>query len=244
MSRTRLDIALVERGLMPSRARARDAILRGCVRIDLNICEKPGQLVGGGAELSIDDPASRYVSRAAIKLIAGLDQFDLDPAGRTVLDIGASTGGFTQVLLERHAHHVLAIDVGHDQMAASIRSDPRVSLLEGLNARDLQRQHFGGRAVDAVVCDVSFISLKIALTSVLSLVEPGAWGLFLVKPQFEVGKKDVGKGGVVKDESKRLEAVEKIKTESEKLGLTAAGTTTSPIKGPKGNVEYLIHLKH
>ena len=241
MNRTRLDIALVERGLMPSRARARDAILRGCVRIGLNICEKPGQLVWEGAELSIDDPAKSYVSRAAIKLIAGLDRFDLDPSGRTVLDIGASTGGFTQVLLERRAHHVLAIDVGHDQMAASIRGDPRVSLLEGLNARDLQRHHLGGRPVGAIVCDVSFISLKITLPTALSLAEPGAWGLFLVKPQFEVGRKHVGRGGLVRSEKAAKDCVQDIAEWLSAIdGWLVLGHTPAPLTGSKGNQEFLL----
>ena len=241
MNRIRLDIALVERGLMPSRARARDAILRGCVQIDLNVCDKPGQLVGGSAELSIDDPASRYVSRAALKVIAGLDQFDLDPQGRTILDIGASTGGFTQVLLERGAHHVLAIDVGHGQMAASIRNDTRVSLLEGLNARDLQRRHLGGRAVGAIVCDVSFISLKFALANALSLAEPGAWGLFLVKPQFEVGRKNIGRGGLVRSATAAKDCVLEIAEWLAAIdGWQVLGHAPAPLTGSKGNQEFLL----
>ena len=241
MNRTRLDIALVERGLMPSRARARDAILRGCVRIDMTICEKPGQLVGGGAELSIDDPAKSYVSRAAIKLIAGLDQFDLDPSGLTALDIGASTGGFTQVLLERRAHHVIAVDVGHDQMSASIRRDPRVSLLEGLNARDLQRHHLGGRPVGAIVCDVSFISIKIALPTALSLAAPGAWGLFLVKPQFEVGRKNIGRGGLVRSAKAAADCVQEVAGWLSAIdGWRVLGHAPAPLTGSKGNQEFLL----
>lgn len=241
MNRTRLDVALVQRGLMPSRARARDAILRGCVRIDLNICDKPGQLIGGGAELSIDDPANGYVSRAALKLIAGLDRFDLDPAGRTILDLGASTGGFTQVLLERRAHHVVAIDVGHNQMAAAIEGDPRVTLLEGLNARDMERHHLGGRAVGAIVCDVSFISLKKALAGPLLLAEPGAWGLFLVKPQFEVGRENIGRGGLVRDTATAEASVREIAGWLTGVGgWQVLGHAPSPVTGSDGNREFLL----
>lgn len=241
MSRIRLDVALVERGLAPSRARARDAILRGCVRVGANVCNKPGQLVDRNAGLSFDDPASGYVSRAALKLIAGLDRFELDPASRTVLDIGASTGGFAQVLLERGAHHVLAIDVGHDQMAQSLRSDPRVSLIEGLNARDLGRRHLGGRTLDAIVCDVSFISLKIALPPALVLAEPEAWGLFLVKPQFEAGRDKIGRGGLVRGENVAEDCVQDISDWLNKFGgWRVLGYAVSPLPGGDGNREFLL----
>lgn len=241
MPRTRLDIALVDRGLAQSRSRARDAILRGCVRVGQDVCDKPGQLVAASADLSVDDPASAYVSRAALKLIAGLDRFDLDPADRTALDLGASTGGFTQVLLERHARHVLAVDVGHGQIAAALRVDPRVSLIEGLNARDLQRRDLGNHAVDAIVCDVSFISLKIALPAALKLAEPGAWGLFLVKPQFEVGRDRIGRGGVVRNEKDVEECLWDIAGWlANREGWRILGDLPSPLAGADGNREFLL----
>ena len=241
MTRKRLDVALVDRGLAPSRARARDAILRGCVRIDRNICEKPGQLIAESVDLSVDDPAAGYVSRAALKLIAGFDRFNLDPAGLTVLDLGASTGGFTQVLLERRAHHVLAIDVGHGQMADMLRGDARVSLIEGLNARDLQRRHLGSRAVGAIVCDVSFISLKIALPPALRLAQPGAWGLFLVKPQFEAGRNNIGRGGLVRDAAAVEDCVRDVSGWLADTGSwTILGDEPSPLTGADGNREFLL----
>ncbi len=195
----RLDAALVERGLAPSRARARDAILRGAVTVEGTPETRPGRLIAADAALSVDDPAAGYVSRAALKLIAALDQFGFDPTGLTALDLGTSTGGFTQVLLERGAAHVVAVDVGHRQLHPTLAGDPRVTLLEGLNARDLTRAHLGGRKIGAIVADLSFISLKLALPPALALSEPGAFGVFLVKPQFEVGREALGKGGIVRD---------------------------------------------
>lgn len=239
--RMRLDEALVAAGLAPSRARARDLVLRGAVCIDGEPADKPARKVGPMQRLRVDDAAAAYVSRAALKLIAGLDAFGFDPAGLTALDLGASTGGFTQVLLERRAAHVIAVDVGHGQLDAGLAADPRVIALEGLNARDLTRAHLGGHGIGAVVSDVSFISLKLALPPALAVAEPGAWGVFLVKPQFEVGRGIIGKGGVVRDPAVARQAAEDI---SEWLGRSPdwqiAGLLPSPLAGGDGNLEFLL----
>ncbi len=168
MSRIRLDLALKQRGLMPSRARARDAILRGTVGVNGEPAKKPNQMVGEADVLTLDDPAAGYVSRAALKLIAGLEAGGIDPAGKTCLDVGASTGGFTQVLLERGAAKVYAVDVGHDQLHESLKADARVVSLDGVNARDLDRE-FVPEAIDLLVSDVSFVSVTKVLAAPLAL---------------------------------------------------------------------------
>ncbi|WP_321342493.1 TlyA family RNA methyltransferase [Breoghania sp.] len=239
MAKLRLDQMLVDRGLAESRARARDAILRGHVHVAGRPATKPGQTVAPDADITIDDPAAGYVSRAALKLIAGLDAFAFDVTGCQCLDIGASTGGFTQVLLERGAAHVDAIDVGHDQLHASLQNDPRVNSLEGLNARALTREDLSA-APDILVSDVSFISLKLALPPALDLAEPAARGLFLVKPQFEAGKNRIGKGGLVDPEVAEEVAVEIRDWLAAQPGWRVLGMVPSPIKGGDGNGEYLL----
>lgn len=237
----RLDQLLVNRGLFPSRSRARDAVLRGTVRVNGSVVEKPGQVVAGDADLAIDDPAQAYVSRAALKLTAALDHFGIDPSGQICLDIGASTGGFTQVLLERGANHVVAVDVGHGQMHPMIASDRRVTNLEGLNARHMEREDIGDVAVTLVVSDVSFISLKLALPPALELAEPGALCVLLVKPQFEAGREAIGKGGLLRDpESAPQVAAELERWLVEDMGWTSLGLIPSPIAGGDGNQEYLL----
>jgi len=239
----RLDVLLVTRGLAATRSRARDLVRRGAVTIEGHPAAKPGQLVSENAVLCVADEAGRYVSRGALKLIAGLDAFGFDPAGRNALDIGASTGGFTQVLLERGAAHVTAIDVGHGQLAEVIASDPRVTGLEGTDARSLDRGTVPGE-ITAIVADVSFISLTKALPPVLALASPGCWLVALVKPQFEAGREAVGKGGVVRSETARGAAVEKVKAwMSSQSGWTVSGIVESPIKGGDGNMEYLLGAK-
>lgn len=245
MTKMRLDTALAERGLVASRARARDAILRGCVYIDGVKCAKPGRFVTRDITLTLDDPAAVYVSRAALKLAAGLDRFALDPAGLTILDLGASTGGFTQVLLERGAAHVLAVDVGHGQMAEQLAADRRVSMLENLNARDLGAGHLAqaglpGRSVQAIVCDVSFISLKLALPASLALAAPGAWGVFLVKPQFEVGRKHIASGGIVRDPVVAQASVDDIAGWLVEQNWRVLGVEPAPLTGADGNQEFLL----
>lgn len=240
-TRIRLDELLVRRGLFQSRSRARDAILRGTVSVGGATAAKPGQEVAETVEVSVDDPASRYVSRAALKLIAGLDAFGLDPAGSYALDLGASTGGFTQVLLERGAAHVIALDVGHGQMDERVRADPRVTCIEGVNARDLAAPHLGGKSPDFVVSDMSFISLRLAMPPALTLATQGAACLLLVKPQFEVGREGIGKGGLLRQPDDGPRAAEDIRNWLDGFpGWRVLGLTPSPVKGGDGNVEFLL----
>ena len=239
--RDRLDQMLVRLGLYESRSRARDAIARGAVRVDGKPVTKPGAAVSASATFTLSDPARDYVSRAALKLKAGLDAFGFDPAGRVGLDIGASTGGFTQVLLEAGASEVIAVDVGHDQLHPSLAADPRVSNLEALNARDLSRDHLEDRAVEAIVSDVSFISLKLALPPALDLAADGAFAVLLVKPQFEAGRAAIGKGGLLKDRAQGQVIVDDLANWLDgQSGWQAVGTVASPIEGSDGNHEFLI----
>jgi len=237
---TRLDLALVERGLAPTRARARDAVLRGHVSVDGRLADRPAMNVEDAAAITLDDPAAGYVSRGALKLIAGLERFGFSPDARTALDLGASTGGFTQVLLERGARKVFAVDVGHGQLAPALAADPRVVSLEGVNARELAAGDLG-EPVDAIVADVSFISLRLVLPPALALAGPGAWGIFLVKPQFEVGRENLGKGGIVRDPQIAERSAADIATWLEHaLGWRVTGLILSPIAGGDGNRELLI----
>lgn len=236
----RLDQALVSRGLFASRSRARDAIERGAVRVDGIVATKAGQLVAEAAEIAVDDPAQAYVSRAALKLIAALDRFGLSPEGLSCLDVGASTGGFTQVLLERGAGHVTALDVGHAQMDPKLAGDPRVANIEGLNARGLTQGDLPA-VPQAIVSDVSFISLRLALPPALGLAEPGAWLVALVKPQFEAGREGVGKGGILKDPSMGPKIAADMEEWLNSLGgWRSLGVMPSPIAGGDGNLEYLL----
>ncbi|WP_246485356.1 TlyA family RNA methyltransferase [Aminobacter carboxidus] len=237
----RLDELLVSRGFFASRSRARDAVARGAVTVDGQPAKKPGQTVTKTAEIAVDDPAQAYVSRAALKLIAGLDHFGFDPAGTTALDIGASTGGFTQVLLERGAAHVVAIDVGHGQMGERLKSDPSVTCLEGLNARNLTSEDLGGRTPDFVVSDVSFISLRLALPNALQLAASGARAVLLVKPQFEAGREAIGKGGLLKNADDGPRVTEELRAWLDAVpGWRALGICPSPLEGGDGNREYLL----
>ncbi|RRI05451.1 TlyA family RNA methyltransferase [Mesorhizobium tamadayense] len=240
-TRQRLDELLVERGLFASRSRARDAIERGTVTVDGEVARKPGQLVAPDCVVAIDDPARAYVSRAALKLIAGLDHFGLDPSGSEALDIGASTGGFTQVLLERGAAHVTAIDVGHGQMHPDVASDQRVTVIEGLNARDLTTADLGGRVPDFLVCDVSFISLKLALPPARDLAGEGARAVLLVKPQFEAGREAIGKGGLLKEPGDADRIAANLRDWLAGIpGWRVLGLHPSPIEGGDGNREFLL----
>jgi len=236
----RLDTVLVTRGLAPTRARARDAILRGHVTVDGAMATRPSASVEADAAIVIDDPAAQYVSRAALKLIAGLDRFGYAPGGGVALDIGASKGGFTQVLLERGAQKVFAIDVGHGQLDPHLAADPRVFSREGVNARDLTANDIG-EPVDAIVADVSFISLKLVLPPALALARNDAWGVFLVKPQFEIGREALGKGGIVRDPQVAERAAADIAGWLEAdMGWRVNGVILSPIAGGDGNRELLI----
>jgi 23S rRNA (cytidine1920-2'-O)/16S rRNA (cytidine1409-2'-O)-methyltransferase len=236
----RLDQLLVAHGEFDSRSRARDAIDRGTVKVAGAVAIKAGQMVDEAAEIAVDDPAQAYVSRAALKLIAALDHFELSPAGLDCLDVGASTGGFTQVLLERGAKHVTAIDVGHAQLDHRLRDDPRITNLEGLNARELTQGDLPAPA-QAIVSDVSFISLRLALLPALELAAPGAWVVTLVKPQFEAGRDGVGKRGMLKDPLQGPKIAEDIEAWLNSLGgWQSLGVIPSPITGGDGNHEFLL----
>jgi 23S rRNA (cytidine1920-2'-O)/16S rRNA (cytidine1409-2'-O)-methyltransferase len=233
---TRADIFLVEHGYAASRAEAQAAIRAGNVRADGKPVLKPSQTVAANAAIEYAKPHP-YVSRGAVKLAAALDRFELSPAGLTCIDVGASTGGFTEVLLERGARAVYAVDVGHDQLHPKLAADPRVILLEGVNARDLGQTQVPEQ-VDAVVADVSFIGLKLVLPAALKLAHQGAWLVALVKPQFEAG---VGKVGIVKDKSVQEEALQNIVGWlGVQPGWSVLGTMESPIAGGDGNREFLL----
>jgi 23S rRNA (cytidine1920-2'-O)/16S rRNA (cytidine1409-2'-O)-methyltransferase len=239
----RLDKVLVDRGLAPSRERARAMILGGKVLIGGQVAHKAGDTVGPGDEVTLKEQDHPYVSRGALKLVKGLEHFAIDPAGLCALDVGASTGGFTDVLLRRGARKVFAVDVGYGQLAWSLRNDARVVVLERENIRYLEDGKLDERP-DLAVCDVSFISLTLVIPRVGELL--GAGGrpfLVLVKPQFEVGKGEVGKGGVVRDEAKRRGAVDKIATFAREQGWSVEGDVESPITGPAGNVEFLMLMR-
>jgi 23S rRNA (cytidine1920-2'-O)/16S rRNA (cytidine1409-2'-O)-methyltransferase len=236
----RLDQMLVTRGLAPSRARAQDLIKRGFVRVAGKICNKPAFETSStcNIELSLDAPA--YVPRGAEKLVAAIDQFGFDAAGVVALDVGASTGGFTQVLLERGAQRVYALDVGTAQLHSTLKSDPRVVSIENCDARALSRK-FVPEPVGAIVVDVSFISVTKVLGSVLPFALAGAWLVVLVKPQFEVGRERVGSGGIVRDEAARLDALEGVRRWLDhQPNWRVIGDMPSPIAGGSGNMEYLI----
>jgi 23S rRNA (cytidine1920-2'-O)/16S rRNA (cytidine1409-2'-O)-methyltransferase len=239
----RLDILLVERGLVPTRQRAQGLIMSGNVLVADVPMTKPGQSVDEEAPIRIRGEDHPYVSRAALKLAAGLDQFEISVEGRTGLDIGASTGGFTQVLLTRGTERVFAIDVGHNQMDWQIRKDPRVKLFEKTNARSLE---FGvvGTRVDIIVVDVSFISLVKILPALVQFSKGGEtdW-VTLIKPQFEVGRDKVGKGGIVTSDADRQEVVASITEFARTLGLERRGLIDSPIAGADGNREFLAWWK-
>jgi 23S rRNA (cytidine1920-2'-O)/16S rRNA (cytidine1409-2'-O)-methyltransferase len=235
----RADIFLVERGFAASRAEAQAAIAAGQVRIDGVTIAKSAQLLGESVRVDYA-PAHPYVSRGALKLVAALDAFAISPAGLVCLDIGASTGGFTQVLLERGAAKVYAVDVGHGQLRAKLANDPRVISLEGQNARDLRPGQIFEQP-GLITIDVSFIGLKLALLPALTLAGAGAILIALVKPQFEVGRERVGKGGIVKSESDRQAACAGFQSWiSKEQGWVVDGAMESPVEGGDGNREYLV----
>lgn len=236
--RIRLDLAIEQRGLLPSRARARDAILRGAVTVNGAPAQKPHQPVADDDLIVLDDPASAYVSRAALKLVAGLDAASIDVSGRTCLDLGASTGGFTQVLLKRGARKIFSVDVGHGQLHAAVGADPRVAAMEGINARDLTPA-LVPEEIDLIVCDVSFVSLTKILDAPLRLCAPAADAVLLIKPQFEAGRRSVGRGGLVKDEAAIAEAIVRIVAFMDERGWREAVRLPSPIAGGDGNREII-----
>ena len=239
-SKFRLDQLMVERGLAPSRSRASDMISRGAVQVDGRTARKAGMTVGQNSKIFINDPATGYVSRAALKLIGGLDVSGFNVIGKDAVDIGASTGGFTQVLLERGAGSVVAIDVGHGQMNPEISSNPRVTNIEGLNARDLTLAALSVQP-NFIVSDVSFISIKLAVEPALTICAEDSQCILLVKPQFEVGPDGVGKGGLVKNQDLIDETCRDIQKWFTGLsGWSINNFIPSPIKGGDGNREFLL----
>lgn len=237
--RIRLDLALEQRGLVPSRARARDAILRGTVTINGSTADKPNRMVGRDDVLALSDPAANYVSRAALKLVAGLDVGTIDPSGKTCLDVGASTGGFTQVLMERGARRIYAVDVGHGQFHDRLKGSDRVVSMEGVNARELTDADIP-EPIDLLVSDISFVSVTKVLDAPLALCTPAAEAVILFKPQFEVGRENVGKGGIVSDEAAIAVALTNVIAFVEGHGFKHRVSVTSPIAGGDGNVEIVL----
>jgi len=234
----RLDVVMTKRGLAPSRARAQALVLAGKVLVDGAPVTKAGTSVAEDAVIELVAPDHPYVSRGALKLAAALDAFAISPEGLDCLDVGASTGGFTDLLLERGARRVAALDVGRGQLDWKLRTDPRVAVLEGVNARHLGPGDLPF-AVDLACVDVSFISLELVVPAVLPQLKPGATLICLVKPQFEAGRDQVGSGGVVRDEAVRRRVVDATVAALAKLGLELVGVVPSPIRGPKGNLEEL-----
>jgi 23S rRNA (cytidine1920-2'-O)/16S rRNA (cytidine1409-2'-O)-methyltransferase len=239
-AKLRVDAALVERGLAESRTRAQALILAGKVFSREQRVDKPGHTLRENDPLEVRGQDHPWVSRGGLKLAHGLEAFGLDPAGRICLDIGASTGGFTHVLLHRGAARVYAVDVGHGQLAWSLRQDPRVAVLERVNARYLDATQVP-EPIGAVVCDASFIGLATVLPAALSLAAPGAFAVALIKPQFEAGPGAVGKGGVVRDPNTHRAVCSKVSAWWSALpGWEVLGIAESPITGPEGNKEFLI----
>ena len=240
LAKKRLDVALVERGLVDTRARAKAVIMAGTVYVAGERVDKAGALVKDDAEIVLKGETLKYVSRGGFKLEAALDAFGVDASGKAGVDVGSSTGGFTDCLLQRGASKIYAIDAGRGQLDWKLRNDPRVVSMEKFNARYLKPEDIGGEPVGIAVIDVSFISLTKIIPPAAGVLAPGGVLVALIKPQFEVGKGEVGKGGIVRDEAKRREVVDKITAFASGLGLEVRGVTQSPITGADGNVEYLI----
>ncbi len=242
MARERLDKVLVARGLAPSRERARALLLTGAVLVDGQPQAKAGTMIRPEATIRLTHDPLPYVSRGGLKLEHALDFFQINPAEKTVMDVGASTGGFTDCLLQRGAWRVYAVDVGYGQLAWKLQQDPRVVNLHRRNIRYLSREEVG-EEMDLAVVDTSFISLELVIPPALTFLKQGGGLLTLVKPQFEVGKGEVGKGGVVRDEEKHRQVVERIKQFAVGQGLIPRGVTESPLQGPKGNREFFLYCE-
>ena len=244
-ARTRLDALLVTRGVAESREKARALILAGKVEVVGGTSPKPGSLVREDVEIRVAEPEHPWVSRGGIKLAHALDVFQIDVSTRLAIDIGASTGGFTDVMLQRGARHVIALDVGHGQLHWKLRTDPRVTVIEGLNARSLKRSALPDLddGADIVTIDVSFISLSHILPVVPALLADGANVVALVKPQFEAGREEVGRGGLVRDPAVHARVVETVAATAAAVGFTRERVIDSPILGAEGNREFLMHLR-
>jgi len=241
MKRERIDTLLVERGLAQSRTRAQALVMAGVVLVDEQLVNKPSEKFDVNANVRLkgdDDPASRYASRGGVKLEAALREFQIDVDGLSCLDVGSSTGGFTDCLLRQGTRRVVALDVGHNQLDWRLRSDPRVEVREGVNARYLKPEDFDQK-FDLVTIDVAFISATKILPAVVPLLTERGRIVTLIKPQFEVGKGEVGKGGIVKDPAKHQRVIAEVNSAAEELGLKVSGVIESPIHGADGNVEFL-----
>jgi len=238
----RADVAVFEQGLAGSRERARALILAGQILCGDKPIDKAGELLPAGAVLRLRGEPMPYVSRGGLKLAHALDTFKVDVAGAVAVDIGASTGGFTDCLLQRGASRVYCVDVGHGQLDWKVASDPRVVVIDRTNIRHMPAERIPEHCTLAVI-DVSFISLRLVLPSLPGLLVPGAPAVVLVKPQFEVGREKVGKGGIVRDENDRRQAIADVAAAAQSLGFAVLGETASPITGGKGNVEFLLHLR-
>ncbi|MEP6741877.1 MAG: TlyA family RNA methyltransferase [bacterium] len=237
----RIDKLLVQRGLADSRTKAQAMIMSGIVLVNEQRVDKPSDAIPADAEIRIkrgDDPTSRYVGRGGLKLEAALREFQINVTNFDCLDVGASTGGFTDCLLQHGARHVIALDVGHNQIDWRLRSDPRVEVREGVNARYLKPADFEAE-FDLIVMDVSFISATKVLPAIVSLLKNKGHLILLIKPQFEVGRADVGKGGVVRDPQKHTQVVAEVNEAAKELGLVVRNVIESPLRGADGNVEFL-----
>ena len=241
-AKERLDKLLLDRGLASSRERARGFIMAGQVVVNDHVADKAGQLVALDADIRLKGDILPYVSRGGLKLQKALDEFGIDVTGMVVLDVGASTGGFTDCLLQRGAAKIFAVDVGYGQLAWKLRQDPRVVNMEKTNIRYLTADKLA-ESPDLAVVDASFISLDKVLPATIGLLDARGQIVALIKPQFEVGRGEVGKGGVVRDPAKHRDVILGIQALSESLELEVLGITESPILGPKGNREFLIHLR-
>ncbi len=241
--RRRLDTELVRRGLVESRARAQQAIGAGRVLVSGTLADRPSRLVGAAEPIHLAGPPPRFVSRGGDKLDAALEHFGIDVAGRRALDAGASTGGFTDCLLQRGAAGVVAVDVGHGQLAWSLRTDPRVVVKEGSNVRNLTATDIGG-PVDVAVADLSFISLRVVAPALAGVLAGAtAEAVFLVKPQFEAGRGEVGRGGIVSDPAVHRRVLAEVSDALAAEGLMMVGVMASPLRGASGNVEFLAHFR-
>lgn len=242
-AKERIDKLLFERGLAESRAKAQALVMAGEVLAGDHRVDKPSQLVDVSLPIRLKSGGLRYVSRGALKLEAALDHFAIDPRGKRCVDLGASTGGFSDLLLQRGAEAVWAVDVGYGQLHEKLRQDPRVHSFERVNARHLTLEALDAEPFDLAVMDLSFISLGLVLPNAIQLLRGGGELVALVKPQFEVGPKDVAAGGVVRDPKKRQEAIDRIAALCRELGLEVLGMIDSPILGPAGNQEALLWAK-
>lgn len=246
MRRDRIDKVLVERGLAESRTKAQALVMAGVVLVNEQRVAKPSELVSPNAEIRVkgnEDPASRYVSRGGVKLESALRHFDIDVRDLVCLDVGASTGGFTDCLLQHGARQVVAVDVGHNQLDWRLRNDPRVLVREDVNARYLKTEDFESK-FDLAVMDVSFISATKVMPAIIDLLTETGSLIVLIKPQFEVGRGEVGSGGIVRDPDKHARVIEEVNHAAEELGFTVGGVIQSPIQGADGNVEFLaVYVK-